>query len=105
MLLVYFWPGNVRELENVIERAVILSEDNVIHGYNLPLSLQTPILSSTAFKSSLEAKLETIEYEMIVEALTNHKGNMSMAAKELGLTRRMLGLRMSKFGLNYKKYR
>lgn len=106
MLLAYSWPGNVRELENIIERAVILSEDNVIHGYNLPLSLQMPILSSTkSFQKGLTAKLESVEYEMIIEALTNHKGNMSAAAEELGLTRRMLGLRMDKFNINYKKYR
>jgi Nif-specific regulatory protein len=105
MLLSYSWPGNVRELENVIERAVILSDDNVIHGYNLPLSLQAPILSSSNSKRGLESKLDAVEYEMIIEALTNHKGNISMAAEELGLTRRMLGLRMEKFGINYKKYR
>ena len=39
MLMAYHWPGNVRELENVIERSVILSDDGVIHGYNLPPSL------------------------------------------------------------------
>jgi Nif-specific regulatory protein len=105
MLLAYSWPGNVRELENVIERAVVLSEDNVIHGYDLPLSLQTPILTSTSYKNGLETKLDAVEYEMIVEALTNHKGNMSAASAELGLTRRMLGLRMEKFGINYKKFR
>lgn len=105
MLLSYSWPGNVRELENIIERAVVLSEDNVIHGYDLPLSLQTPILSCTAYKNTLEAKLDAVEYEMIVEALANHKGNMSAASSELGLTRRILGLRMEKFGINYKKYR
>ncbi len=105
MLMAYSWPGNVRELENVIERAVILTEDNVIHGYDLPLSLQTPILSSTTCKKGLSAKLESIEYEMIVEALTDHRGNISTAADELGLTRRILSLRMEKFGINYKKYR
>jgi Nif-specific regulatory protein len=105
MLLGYSWPGNVRELENIIERAVILSEDNVIHGYDLPLSLQTPIHSSTTFQSNLTTKLEAVEYEMIVEALTNHKGNMSAAADELGLTRRMLGLRLSKFNINCKKFK
>jgi Nif-specific regulatory protein len=105
MLLSYSWPGNVRELENIIERAVILSEDNAIHGYDLPLSLQTPILSGATYKEGLAAKLDAVEYEMIEEALINHKGNISSAAEELGLTRRMLGLRMVKFGISFKKYR
>jgi Nif-specific regulatory protein len=105
MLLSYPWPGNVRELENVIERSVILSEDSVIHVYNLPLSLQTPLLSSTSYKGGLSKKMETVEYEMIIESLTDHKGNISAAAEELGLTRRMLSLRMEKFGINYKKFR
>ena len=105
MLLSYSWPGNVRELENVIERAVIMSDDNVIHGYDLPLSLQTPISTSTTFKKGLVAKLEIVEYEMIVEALENHKGNMSSAADDLGLTRRILGLRLEKLGIDYKKYK
>jgi len=105
MLMDYHWPGNVRELENVIERSVILAEDGVIHGYNLPPSLQTPEETGTAFGCTLEAKLEAVEYEMIVEALKNQQGNMTEAAKELGLTRRILGLRMEKHGLNYKKFR
>ncbi len=105
MLLAYSWPGNVRELQNIIERAVILSEDNAIHGYDLPLSLQTPVLKSTTFKTGLVAKLDAVEYEMIIDALTIFKGNISAAAEELGLSRRILSLRMAKFGINYKKYR
>jgi Nif-specific regulatory protein len=95
----------VRELENVIERSVILSEDRVVHGYNLPPSLQTSEETGTKFGCSLEAKLEAVECEMIVEALKNHQGNMTEAAKELGLTRRILGLRMKKHRLDYKKFR
>jgi Nif-specific regulatory protein len=105
MLMAYHWPGNVRELENVIERSVILAEDGAIHGYNLPPSLQTPEETGTAFGCTLQAKLEAVEYEMIVEALKNHQGNMTEAATELGLTRRILGLRMEKHGLNYKAFR
>jgi len=105
MLMTYHWPGNVRELENVMERAVILSDDGVIHGYNLPPSLQTSVETGTAFGCSLDAKLQAVEYEMIVEALKTHKGNMTEAARELGLTRRIMGLRMTKYEISYKPYR
>jgi len=105
MLMAYHWPGNVRELENVIERAVILADDGVIHGYNLPPSLQTSTETGTTFGCGLEAKIQAVEYEMIVEALKTHQGNMTEAAKELGLTRRILGLRMEKHAINYKTFR
>ena len=105
MLMAYHWPGNVRELENVIERSVILADDGVIHGYNLPPSLQTSTETGTTFGCGLEAKIQAVEYEMIVEALKTHHGNMTEAAKELGLTRRILGLRMEKHGISYKNYR
>ncbi|MCX6178957.1 MAG: sigma 54-interacting transcriptional regulator [Chlorobiales bacterium] len=105
MLLSYSWPGNIRELENVIERAVILSEDNIIHGNELPLSLQVPVLSGTENSKTFVAKLDTIEYEMIIEALSSQKGHISNAAEKLGLTRRVLSLKMQQFGINYKKYR
>jgi Nif-specific regulatory protein len=105
LLLSYEWPGNVRELENTMERAVLLAEDGVIHSYNLPISLQPQVLSELGTQSGLEARLSQMEYEMIVEALSRFQGNMSKAAVQLGLTRRMLGLRMAKYNLNYKEYR
>ncbi|MGE4281877.1 MAG: sigma-54 interaction domain-containing protein [Magnetospirillum sp.] len=105
MLMAYHWPGNVRELENVIERSVILAEDGVIHGYDLPPSLQTSAESGTSFGCGLEAKVNAVEYEMIVEALKSHRGNTTEAARELGLTRRILGLRMEKHGISYKPFR
>jgi Nif-specific regulatory protein len=105
MLMSYHWPGNVRELENVIERAVILTDDSVIHGYNLPPSLQTSVLTGTEYKSGLEAKLDAVEYEMLIEALKTHDGNMTEAARTLGLSRRIMGLRMKKHRLSYQTYR
>jgi Nif-specific regulatory protein len=105
MLLAYSWPGNVRELENVIERSVILSEDGVIHGYNLPPSLQTPGEASGGFGAGLDARLAAVEYEMIVESLKTHRGNMTEAAKELNLTRRVLGLRMERHAITYRSFR
>ncbi len=105
LLLSYNWPGNVRELENTMERAVLLAEDGVIHSYNLPTYLQPPALGEISAQGGLEARLSQIEYEMIIEALTMHQGNVSEAAAHLGLSRRILGLRMAKYQLNYKDYR
>lgn len=105
MLLCYHWPGNVRELENVIERAIILAEDGAIHAYNLPPSLQTPVVSDEVPTGSLDAKLNAIEYEMIVDALKAAQGNTTEAVTQLGLTRRVLGLRMSKYKLDRKIFR
>ena len=104
MLMAYHWPGNVRELENTIERAILLCDDGVIHGYNLPPSLQMPVLTEVESKGSLDARLDAVEYEMIIEALKVHHGNMTEAAKMLGLTRRILGLRLNKYNLDHKDY-
>ncbi len=93
-----------RELENVIERSVILSEDGVIHSYHRPPSLQTLVESGTSFGRGLEAKLRAVECEMIIEALKTHKGNTTEAAHELNLTRRVLGLRMAQYNLDYRAF-
>jgi Nif-specific regulatory protein len=105
MLTCYHWPGNVRELENVIERAVILSEGGDIEARHLPPSLQTPAVSEIDAAGTLDARLAAAEYELIVDALKAQRGNTTKAAEHLGLTRRMLGLRMERYGLNYKLYR
>lgn len=105
MLMSYHWPGNVRELQNVIQRAVILTEDDAVHGYNLPLSLQSPVFSMADVKNGLEARVASVEYEMLVEALRLHRGNVTEAAEELGLTRRTMGLRMKKFDITYREFR
>ncbi|MBG0775927.1 MAG: sigma 54-interacting transcriptional regulator [Desulfovibrionaceae bacterium] len=105
MLTRHDWPGNVRELENVVHRAVILAEDETIHSHDLPLALQSPLLLGDGAPNGLEARLASIEYEMIVEALRQHRGNTTEAATALGLTRRTMGLRMKRFNLTYKSFR
>lgn len=105
MLLTYPWPGNVRELESVMERAVLLSDDEVIHGYHLPPSLQSSVHSGTRMHGRLVDRLDSLEYEMIVEALKASRGNVTQAARELGLTKRIMGLRMAKFELDYRVFR
>lgn len=105
MLLAYHWPGNVRELENVIERAVILSEDDVIHAYHLPPTLQTSRESGTQYRGTLQSKLDIVEEETLVEALKDCKGNMAQAAKRLGLTERVMGLRVKKYNIDFMNFR
>jgi Nif-specific regulatory protein len=105
MLASYHWPGNVRELENVIERAVVLSNDDVVHGHHLPPTLQTAEASGTVIKETLESTLEKVEREMIVEALKNARGNKAKAAEALGITERIMGLRCDQYGVEAKKFR
>lgn len=105
MLMAYHWPGNVRELENCIERAVLVSVDDVIHGHYLPPTLQTAEASGTAPPGDLPAILEAEEKEMILDALKSSRGNRARAARALGISERVMGLRVKKYGLEPKKFR
>ncbi|WP_010260144.1 sigma-54 interaction domain-containing protein [Treponema primitia] len=95
----YSWPGNVRELENCIERAVILSADETIHSYHLPPSLQTKQKSRLEDRRTLKEVMETVEKELIEEELRYTRGNVSRAANNLGISERIMGLRVAKYGL------
>ncbi|HSV55738.1 MAG TPA: helix-turn-helix domain-containing protein, partial [Magnetospirillaceae bacterium] len=90
---------------NCIERAVILTTDMVIHSYHLPPSLQSARSTSTELTSTLEAALARLEKELIVEALKMTDGNMSAAARDLGITERRMGLRVRRYGINWRLYR
>jgi Nif-specific regulatory protein len=103
MLTSYHWPGNVRELENCIERAVILSTDGVIHGYHLPPSLQKANATAEAGRGSLKDMIAVIEKEIIMEELKRAHGNMAKAARSLGITERIIGLRVEKYGIDLKR--
>ena len=105
MLMNYHWPGNVRELENCIERAVLLTDDDVIHGHHLPPTLQTAESSGTVHDGTLQASMERLERELVVEALKSSRGNMAKAARALGLTERMMGLRVRKHGISPGRFR
>lgn len=105
MLMVYKWPGNIRELENCIERACILSADDVIHAYNLPPSLQTANSSNTMAKGGMVFTVEQVEKQLIREALTSTKGNIAKAAETLEVTERMLGTRLKKYGIEAWRYK
>jgi Nif-specific regulatory protein len=105
MLMSYHWPGNVRELENVIERAVLLSTDDVIHGHHLPPTLQTAEASGTAFSGNLPQTMDNVERELILDALKSGRGNKAKAARILGISERLMGLRVQKHGIDPRRFR
>jgi Nif-specific regulatory protein len=105
MLMEYHWPGNVRELENCIERAVLLCEEGVIHSYHLPPTLQTGKESDTVPSLSLEDAVASLEKEMIIDALKNTAGNVTMATQILQTTVRKFAYKAQKYGVDYRHYR
>jgi Nif-specific regulatory protein len=105
MLASYHFPGNVRELENVIERAVLVCDSNVIHGHHLPPTLQTAEVSGTVTQVSLVAAVEAYESDLIQDALKSTRGNVARAAKMLDSTERILGYKIKKYGIVTKRFR
>jgi two-component system response regulator HydG len=94
----YHYPGNVRELQYTIERAVIMADGDVLQPKDLIFS---PIESGRppAGDEPQELKLSTIEKNAILKVIEKHNGNISKAAKELGLTRTALYRRLSKYDI------
>ena len=92
----YHWPGNVRELQHAIERSAIMSEANELQPSDFFFTTasnkdETFVLSNY--------NLENVEKQVIIKVLREHNGNITQAAKELGLTRTSLYRRMEKYGL------
>ncbi|MBW1729916.1 MAG: sigma 54-interacting transcriptional regulator [Deltaproteobacteria bacterium] len=104
-LMQYHWPGNVRELENCIERAVLLCEEQVIHTYHLPPTLQTARDTGTVQVQSLKEAVERFEMDLIIDALKSSRGNMRRAAKALQTTERIFGYKVKKYNINPRQYR
>jgi Nif-specific regulatory protein len=100
MLTAYHWPGNVRELENCLEYALLVCRDGVIHGHDLPPTLQMPEESpSTGPSGMLQERVAILERDMISDALKRSEGNVSAAARELGTHERVLRYKIRKLGL------
>lgn len=93
----YRFPGNVRELQYAIERAVIMAEENVLSAKDI---LFSPIESATApTEEPQHSNLSTVEKNTILRVIEKHQGNISKAAKELGITRTALYRRLSKYDI------
>jgi two-component system response regulator HydG len=89
------WPGNVRALRHAVERAVILSEGDLLGPADFPLAETEALKEMPADVSRLDA----VEKAVVVRALERHKNNVSRAAEALGLTRASLYRRMEKYDL------
>jgi DNA-binding NtrC family response regulator len=91
------WPGNIRELQHAIERAVILSNTNVLQPEDFNF---TPANHKEDGQLNLEQyNLEEVEKLLIRKVLKKYNGNITQAATELGLTRSSLYRRLEKYGL------
>jgi DNA-binding NtrC family response regulator len=95
-LLKYNWPGNIRELEHAIEKAVILSDSNILKPDDFFLR---PVTGTNTGSLDTSMSLEEMEKQLISAALDNHPGNITAAAAQLGITRQTLYNKMKKFNL------
>ncbi|MEQ8546412.1 MAG: sigma-54 dependent transcriptional regulator [Cyclobacteriaceae bacterium] len=93
----YSWPGNIRELQHAIERAIIMSDTDVLGPDDFFFLAQKPDSGQNMLADDFN--LDNIEKSVIEKAVNKHSGNISKAAKELGLTRASLYRRLEKYGL------
>jgi DNA-binding NtrC family response regulator len=91
-LKTYSWPGNVRELDHIIEKAVILSENTSLCGNDF-------LLSENNLQINKTLDLSENEKHLILQAIEKNKGNFTLAAKELGVSRKTLYNKFKKYGL------
>ncbi len=114
-ILRYFWPGNIRQLENVLERAVLMSENNTLKIQDFPqdiiesstLSTSVPVMSETLkayesgkpLKDIIKEQTQSVEREIIEQALSQNDGNITKTAQRLGLSRKGLQLKLKELNI------
>jgi len=91
----YQWPGNVRELKNVIERAVVLTQDRIITQKDLPENITGARIEDRKFSIPFGMPLREIEKKIIIETLKRSRGDKEVAAKLLGITPRTIYRKMN----------
>ncbi len=106
------WPGNIRELENVVERSILFADGNQIEAANLPEELRrsnkanpptADLAEDASMKDIVRQATAKIENDLIVKALAATQGNVTRAAKNLGISRKSLQNKMKDFGLREKE--
>ncbi|MEO9478111.1 MAG: sigma-54 dependent transcriptional regulator [Cyclobacteriaceae bacterium] len=93
----YSWPGNIRELQHAIERAIIMSDTDTLTPDDFFFLSQKPDSGNSVESDTFN--LDEVERNIIQKAVNRHNGNISKAAKDLGLTRASLYRRLEKYGL------
>lgn len=101
LMMAYYWPGNVRELENAIERAIVITNSDVIQAQDLPPAVQA-LGEKRIYETdnTLSSWIEKLEEEALRKALLECEGNVSMAARKLGIGRATIYRKAKKFGLS-----
>lgn len=107
MLMKYHWPGNVRELKNVLERAVILEENEEITVSSLPdkIAGREMTLAPTYFEMPFSRSKEVFEKDYIIHALKVYHGNILKVSEKTKIPRQNIYLKIKKHGINPDLYR
>ena len=109
LFLSHDWPGNVRELEHIIESAINVATDEVIHEENLPIYLNEPktsVLTNIPLNSqenSLKETMARVEKNLISEAIDKAGNNVAKAARMLQIPRSTLQYKIERYKLNIEK--
>jgi len=100
-LINYSWPGNTRELQNIVDRLIAITENDIIDVEDLPAYIQIGKGKKHNVSSlSLKSYLEEAEKDFIRNTLKKHNNNKNLTAKKLGIHRTLLYKKMKKLGLN-----
>jgi two-component system, NtrC family, response regulator AtoC len=112
LFVAYDWPGNVRELENILERMVLMAKEDMITFDSIPEDVKSslslsPLIQEDGsqakpFRDIIKEQKEEIERQVIIRVLDECGGNVTKAAAQLGLSRKWLQLKMTKYNLRKK---
>jgi len=106
ILMRYNYPGNIRELENIVQHAIIISRGETITTEDLPITennlLQNESEEITSIHKSMPEQVEAFEKKLVLNALSQTKGNQLQAAKLLGISERNLRYKLEKWGMKKK---
>jgi DNA-binding NtrC family response regulator len=98
LLVEYAWPGNVRELENVLERAIVISQGDVIEPQSLPAEIREPAPAVPA-GAPLQEALDAFERQLLLHALEDCEYVQAKAAQRLGLSKSALHYKLTRHGI------